>query len=484
MNAWRDPGRTGGVLRNSALLAVAKVLQRATGFAVSLLIAGHLGAEGLGVYATAWTIYGVIVIAGDAGVAEYLVREISRDHSRTASYLVHLSVVSFGAAVVLMLIAWAVVPRLGYSDELQASVLVVLLAILPAVLNTIQEAVFVAHGRVGFEALTRFWTSMAYVLATAWLLQRGYGIPALLLALVVTEYVVAAVYFVLISRFIARLRLQLRWSLMLRLVRELRWFTASAALAAPFVRPEILILSLLATERQVGLYSAALRLAELPLLFSEVFMKNMFPLLSEAFGRAEDRFAAWQTVAVRVVLAFSLPLAGFFIAAADPIVRLLYGEDLAAAAPLLRILAITVVFFSLIAIFWRSLVARDRQRSNVAVQGLMVGVRLGGAVLLIAPLAAVGAAIASVMTTLVHLLLLARATARSGAHTPICRSGWRFAIAATAAGVLVSVLGRWLPLPVSLTGGAIVYLAASLAIGAITPDDRLLLRRLVGSPAT
>lgn len=467
-----------GVLRNSAVLAVAKGLERVTGFAVALLVASTLGVEGLGVYAVAWAIYGVIAIAGDAGTTVYLVREISRDPSRTAAYTVHLSVVALAAAGTLMLIAQLVVPHLGYSPTLETSVSVVLLAILPRILNAVQEAVFIAHGRVAFETLTRLVSSIAYVLLAAWLLAQGHGVPALLRAFVAIEYAVAVVYFVLISRYIVRLRPRFDWRLAVRLLGEMKAFAASSALAALFARPEIIILSLLATERQAGLYSAALRIAELPLVLPEVFMANVFPLLSQTFRTAESRFAAWQATAVRAVLAFSLPLAACSFAAAGGIVTLVFGDEFGPAAPILRILALNLVLFSLISVFWRSLVARDRQGTNVAVQALMVVVRLGAAVALVVPLAAVGAAIASAVSGLMHLILLVVATARSGAPSQILRAAWRYALAAAAAGLCVWLAGRWLPTVFALAAGVVVYLAAALVVGAVTPEDRAQLRRL------
>lgn len=476
-------GGTRRVVRNSTALAVAGILERAAGFVVALLIADALGPKGLGIYAAAWAIFGLVVIAGDAGAKDYLVREISREPARTATYTVHLGIVSLVAATVLMLVAQVVIPHLNYSAELQASGAVILFAVLPRIMNVIQEAVFVAHGRVAFQTLTRLVMSSVYVIATAWLLRQGRGVPAVLTALLAVECAVAVIYFVLISRFIARLRLRFDWSLALRLIRGIKWFAASSALAALFARPEILILSLLATERQVGLYSAALRLAELPLLLPEVFMTNTFPLLSQAFKTAEDRFAAWQGASVRLVLAFSLPVAACFLSAADQIIRLPYGEDFGQSAVILRILAGNVVLFSLIAVAWRVLVARDQQRTNVAVQSVMVAVRLGGGALLITSLAAIGAAIASVVTASVHLTMLLGATKRSGAPTRIGRTGWRFAVAAVVTGLTVWVLGHWLPVLLTVPIGLLCYLPTLLLIGAVTPEDRLVLRRLRKSRA-
>jgi O-antigen/teichoic acid export membrane protein len=477
-NQDTEAGGARRVLRNTAVLGVSKVLERAVGFVVAVLIASHLGADGLGVYAAAWAIYGLIAIAGDAGTTGYLTREISSHPARTGSYLVHLSVVAFVVSLVLMLAALIVTRHLGYSAALETSVSIVLLAILPRVLNSLQEGVFIAHGRVAFETLTRLCTSTAYVLVVAWLLGHGHGVPAVLRAFVASEYVVAVVYFVLISGFIARLPARFSWSLASRLTREVKAFAGSSAIAALFARPEILILSVLASERQTGLYSAAVRVAELPILIPEVFMANVFPLLSRAFLTSRDRFALWQRSSVRAMLAFSFPVAACFLAAGDEIIRVIYGNDFGAAAPVLRVLSFNVVFFSVIAVLWRSLVARRRQNVNLAVQSTSVLVRIVSGVALIVPLGAIGAAISGSGSSALHLCLLAGALARAGARVQIVRASWRFALAAAAMAVVTWVLGRWLPLPGMVLGGLAVYVVVSLAVGAITAEDRALWTRL------
>jgi O-antigen/teichoic acid export membrane protein len=475
-------GRARRVVTNSAVLAVSKILERASGFVVGVLIANRLGADGLGVYAAAWAVYGVIAVAGVAGTTEYLVREISRDRSCTAAYTVHLSVLAVAFAAVLMCVAQLAARSVGYSAELQASVSIMLLAILPKVFNAIQEAVFVAYGKVAYQTMTRLWSATGYVVLAAWMLEQGAGVPSLVRAFVLMEYGVAVVYFIRINRSIVRLRPSFRLSLAGRLLRELRAFAASSLLAALFARPEIVLLSLMASEREIGYYSAAIRVAELPLTLYEVFMVNVFPMLSESFRRTEDRFAAWLRASVRVVLCTSLLFAACCLALADGIVTLLYGEGFGPAATVLRVLGVNVVLFALISVLWRSLVARERQGVNATLQLATVVLRLGSGVALIAPFAAVGAAVSSGVSSLAHVVLLLRAGARSGAPVAILRLAWRFLLAAAATGLAMWALGRWLPLPAALATGSVVYVVTAWRLGAIGAADLDVLRGALRLP--
>jgi O-antigen/teichoic acid export membrane protein len=196
---------------------------------------------------------------------------------------------------------------------------------------------------------------------------------------------------------------------------------------------------------------------------------------------AEERFAAWQTASVRVILAGSLLFAACCLALAEPILRLLYGEEFGDAATVMRILGINVVFFSLISVFWRSLVSRGRQAVNLQLQTLSVGLRLASGVALVGPLGALGAAISSGASSLAHVVLIVRATARAGAPSNVVALGWRFALAAAGSGAVMWLVGERLPLAAALVAGGAVYVVLALALRAVTAEDRVLIRGLVAA---
>jgi O-antigen/teichoic acid export membrane protein len=476
-----DPGESaasGGrrVLKNTAALAVARLLDRASTLVVALLIASSLGAEGLGAYSIAMAVYGVIVLAGDAGMTMFLIREISRDLTRTGSYLVHLGVVAVLVSAVLCGVAYAVVPHLGYAPDVSSGVLIVVLAIFPRALASIQEAAFVAHGRTELQTVTTFLTTLIYLGLSIWLLGSGYGVTSLLTAYVAVQYAMAAIYFALITRYIVRIPLHFRWSTAWRLARELKSFAGSSALAAFLARPEILILSFLASEREVGYYSAAIRVAEVWVFIPQVFMNNVFPLLSRSFYVGDGRFAAIQERAMRAVLAYTLPLTAGMVVAAPLIVTTLFGDDFAPAADLLRILGLNVTLYAMSSVYWRSLAARDRQDAVLRVQVVMIVSRLGGGAALIAALGALGAAVSATASSALSLVLLSRATRRSGTSAPSPLVGWRFGAAACVMALAILAAEPWLTLWALVPAAAIVYLAAAIGLKAFTPDDVRLLR--------
>jgi O-antigen/teichoic acid export membrane protein len=465
------------------VLALARIIERGTTLVLTLVLASRLGAAGLGTYSTALAIYGAVAVAGEAGATLFLIRELAKDKSRTASYIVHLSALAVAVSVVLTLAAEVIVRHVGYSHAIQQSVSLVLLAILPTTLNSIQEAAFVVYGRTEFETITTFISSGIYLVVSYLLLTNGHGVESIVAAYVALEYVVTIVYYILITRSIARLRWEFHWPLARRLLGEIKSFTGSSALAALFARPEIIILSLISTAAQVGYYGAAVRIAEIWLFVPQVFMNNVYPMLTRAYAVSNERFGEIQAKAIKYCLAYALPLTAGLLAEAKPIIETLFGHGFARSVVELQILAVNVTLFTLMGLFWRSVSARGRQDTVLRIQLMIIVTRLSTGTGLIYPLASLGAAIATALNSGLHVALLERVVRKSGVPAEIIRVGWRFALAAAIMGGLSWLAGHWLSIWLVTPLAAIVYVAALVALRAVPPEDVRTLRALLPARA-
>src|SRR5256712_13480197 len=127
-----------GILRNTASIAAARVVESSSTVVLSFVVARRLGAAGLGFYSATMVFFGLISLAAEMGSTNYLVREIEKDRSRTSRYVVHLGIMTVILSLFVISVSWLIVPHLGYSSELVAAVYAVLLPAIPGTLTTIQ----------------------------------------------------------------------------------------------------------------------------------------------------------------------------------------------------------------------------------------------------------------------------------------------------------------------------------------------------------
>ena len=469
------------ILRNSAVLAAARIIERATNLVMALLISRQLGVSALGAYATATAYFLLISVAGEAGVTNLIVREISKDRSRTNSLVSHACAIVTIASLVLMAAAWAIIPHLGYSAELRTGIAVIVLALLPLTLNTVQEGVFVAYQRVELQTWTTLGGSIVTVVASFLLLRGGHGVVSLLAVFVAAEYGVTVVYFVLINRCIHKLHVEFHRSIAREFLLDLRPFVASSVLAAAFARPEIIILSFVGSPAQVGYYSAAAKVVEVWQFLPQTYMVNVFPVLARSYAAGGRMVGDVLDRAIRNLLLVAFPISVGIAATAGPIVTTLYGPEFGPAVPVLRVLSVSVVLYCMHSVLWRILSARGQQGAVVRVQVVSLIVRLGVGYALILRYGALGAAITLPLSLALHNALLRFAVRSDGTRLAVVRNAWPYAVAAGVMGIAVLVA----PSAVSLWGliaiGVVVYGGALLALNRFY-DSRVLMVNTPLSP--
>ena len=413
------------------------------------------------------------------GASSFLVREIARARTQASLYFVHIAVMTLLVSCAVTIMAWLLVPQLGYSAELLASIQPVTLAIAPGVLRTIQEAVLVAHQRVEFITYSTLVASVFTVGATLGLLHSGHGIVSVVVVFMLAQYLVAMSYLFLIHRYVTRLRWAFRIGFAWDLLRHIKVFAGSSLLGGLCARPEILLLSFFRNDAQIGFYSAALRMTDLWQAIPETYLKNVFPVLSRAHHTADaQQCQVIVDKSIKYLLAISLPLAAGTCAAARPLVHWLYGPSFEPSVAAVRIMAWCIPLTFVFELLWRLLAARDNQHLMLRAQVVTTLARLAGGYALIATMASLGAAINVLVTGLGHNLLLGFYAQQAGTRLGIWRLGWRLAVAALGMGVVAAVLATRSALWVVVPAGAALYATTALLLRALSLDEVALFRKM------
>jgi O-antigen/teichoic acid export membrane protein len=480
------------IMRNTFVLGLSRILERATGIVLAFLIARMLGPSGLGIYSVAVAYYAVIAMAGEMGATNLLVRELARDRSLTSRYLSHVLVMTASASVIAMVGFAAVLTQLDYEETLAESLFVIVAAILPGTLKVVQEAVFVAHQRVEFATITTFAASVVNIALGVALLKGGHGIVSLVVLFAALQYAIALTYLLIINRWIARLRWEFSRRFAGQILRDMRAFAGSSLLGGLFSRVEIIILSAVATPSQVGFYSAAYKLVDLCYFIPQTFMTNVYPTLSRAYASSREHAQKIQEKAITCLLVVALPLSVGLAVGAGPLILLAFGPGFSGAVTPLRVLSASVVLFCLHAVLWRILAARGEQALVLRVQAVTIVARIGTGYPLISAFGAVGAAITTTVSLMLHTGLLSYCVRRDGTRMAVGRRAWRFATAAAGTGAVIWLalghLQLWEVAPLAL----LAYAALVTVMRGFDAEDIALLRSLrvgrgarrSGSPAS
>jgi O-antigen/teichoic acid export membrane protein len=393
------------VSRNFAFIAVSNVLAPMFSLVLVLAISRFQGVEVLGKYSLLMSVFVFGMSVAGFGLPVVITREVAQAPLEAGRWFMNAAALSAGIALPLLGVALLACRRWADDGDMALALGLTALTVLPSAVTQCAEAVLLAYERAHDFVLINLGETVLRAAAGTLLVVSGWGVVAIAILLLVLR-VAAAVVFVAALR---RRGVQTPYRIDPRLLRRLAGYIPVTGFIpvvnALYARADVFLLSSLGSWRDVGLYSAALRLVDLARTVTPAYARAMYPVLARlrAAGAAEYNAAARR--ATRAGLLLTAPIVLAMYGCADLLIRLLFGPDLAPAAETLRILAWGVIPFALAIVLAQVLFAADRQAVDLAVNLVSMAVSVIGAVVLIPRLGAAGAAVAAVAASTAYASL-------------------------------------------------------------------------------
>lgn len=490
-------------VRGSTLLVAGRLLSLGINFVTQALIARHLGQTEFGAVALAFAIAGLGQVAITLGLHRSVTRFLTTDLEQRAYprligtiVLNVVVIVSLGAVLVAFLaLAHRGLTAAALLDPAATGVLLVLVLLAPIeALDNLLIGLYAVFDSPRSIFVRRYVVGPALRLGVALLvvLANGGGVE-LAIGYVAASAFGLAVYGVLFVRLLADRGI-------LRAVRGQRLeIPAREVLGSsiPLLSTDaiwllintfpILVLSAASGLAEVAAFQVIRPAAALNLVVSTSFAVLYMPVATRLATR-DDRHGAnelyWRTAIWVAVLTF--PIFATTFALGRPLSGFAFGERYEPSGIFLSILSIGYLVNAALGFNATTLAAHGQHRAVALANGIAAIVSVAAALLLIPPLGALGAAIASTGTLLAQNGLLQLALRREIGIDLLHRDAVRvYAIIATAAGTLFAIetfasLGIWTLVLAALASLVVLYLARhAMQLTSIFPGMNPLLGRLL-----
>ncbi len=372
------------ILGNAASILASDVVNRGTSFVLYALVARYLGAFAFGQLSLALTLFYTFQVLAAAGLRTLVVREVARDKEKTNFYLINGSVAVAATCVLSIGVLFVFVRLMGYSRPTASLILLLSLGLMPAALTTLFEALFQAWEKMHLIA-TASVPANAVKAGIAFLaLSHGSSLSRLAAVILLTQVTIAVVEWRLLRRHIVPPQPGLDVRFALLMVRSAGPFLGIDVTIAVWASVQIVLLSALATETEVGLYNAAAQvLVPVTLLFQSL-TQTLFPIMCRRFESDCRNLKQFAEYVLACLLAAAIPIAGILFVLADNVLTLLYhGDKFLAAVPVLRILVWSIVLGAITQALGQVLLAGGREIVTLRIVAVNAVVSLTLGVLLI-----------------------------------------------------------------------------------------------------
>ena len=331
--------------RNTFFLSVSQIIARLIGFFYFIFMARVLGVEVFGVYNfTLAFIYNFIPVAG-LGVARLVLRDISRKRQKTNFYFPRLLPLcfftSFGAYFLALLLGLI----LGQSLRQIFYLAILGLFLIPNNLTYLIVSFRNAREKMGYTAIVNIVTPILIAV---------FGIVFVLMKLPLSFILFAHVLGGAVVSLLLLNRAQswgLAWGWVIdkkfwRYVFSQSWiFALLLILAVFYLRLSVVLVGILKGAYFTGLYGSVFKFIEAIILVPQSLALALFPISSKLLVNNKKRLAMIYKKGLGVLFLFSLPFSLVIIFFSRPILRLAYGSEYLAAAPVFSLLGWALILF-------------------------------------------------------------------------------------------------------------------------------------------
>lgn len=463
-------------LRNILSMLLGEAGSRGVGFAVTVYLARILAPAAFGVLNIGMSVLGYLILAVSPGMQVVEARNVAaratHDRERAGDVLslrLTLAVV-FIALVVVVGEFWHPV------TETRDVILLYVLSLFPNAL--LLDWYFSGKEEMLTLSLSRFLTYVVYGVVVVFLVRTADDVRLAPVAFLIGGCAAAVYLYLMYRRAVGRINLRWhpgRWKTILleNLPVGIAFFLAQSVYSLP-----PLVIGIFWSNADVGMFSAAMKLAFVVLLIDRIFSAMLLPVVSRFWTTKRDEVPALLRVTLRTIVVLMVPLVGFGASVAPWVMPFVFGSGYEGAVLPFRIILLFAMLTVVDSVFIALMIGSGNEKaySRAIGQGMAV---LGVCVCLFTVFwGTVGASFGLVVGELATVILMIRAAARV-TELPGLREYVR-PVAAAAAMVIVFIVMTPLSEIAGVIAAGIAFLAAlGLMKGISLADVRYVRERFI-----
>jgi len=359
-----------GIAKNTVSVLLGTVVRMASSFILVIFVARHLGSTGMGKFSLILSIFWVFQTIASMNLQSLIVREVAKNKSSASLLFVNASFITLGSSIIITFVMSGFAYIAGYDLDIRISTWIIGAGLLFTSLNMIAQGLFVAFEKAELVFYGMTVENSIKLAVGIFILSQGFGIITLSMVIAFSPILGLVFNVLLINRFIIRLVFKINLKMCRSILRYVPTFAGISIFNSFFWNVDILILSKMRSIEEVGLYSAAMRMVGVIKLVMQSYKVAIQPIAAQTFMKSKNDFRDFCMKSLKYIFILSIPVCVGGTVLADPIILLLFGENFAFSANILRIGIWTLIPYGGVLVFASFLIASNNQKTDLKINML------------------------------------------------------------------------------------------------------------------
>jgi O-antigen/teichoic acid export membrane protein len=350
------------VLYNTAIQVISKVVATALGLAAMAMMTRYLGTAGFGEYTTIVTYISFFAIVADLGLTLITVQMISMPGVSEKRILDNLLALRLISAIFFLSLGPISILFFPYENSVKVGVLILSLSFIFIALNQILIGLFQKRLKMDKSAIAEIFGRLILVLGVYIAVKNNFGLNGLLWSTVAASFLNFCLQYLLAQKFI-KIGLKFDFSLWKIIIKKSWPLALIIVFNLIYLKADTLILSIIKTQEEVGIYGAAYKIIEVIITVPFMFAGLILPFLTINWLKKESgKFKAVLQKSYDFMIFLALPMIIAIQIIAPELIFLIAGEEFMPAVQVLKILILAAALIFVGTIFSHAIIAIEKTK--------------------------------------------------------------------------------------------------------------------------
>ncbi len=375
-----------------------KIVGTFLGVLTIAIMARYLGQIGFGQYSTITAYLQFFAILVDMGLSVAVLRLISDPQNNQQETFNNLFTLRFFSALIFLGIAPLVVIFFPYDNLVKIGIAVTTASFFFSALNQILISLYQKELKMVAVTIAEIVGRAILLVLTAIFAYLNYGLLAIMGAVVLGSLINFLINYIFALRYV-KIKFTFNWPEWKKILKVTWPLALCIAFNLVYFKADTLILSLVRTQAEVGIYNAPYRVLEILVNFIFMFMGIVMPLLTVYWTTKNlEKFKEFFQKIFDLLLIVTVPMTFGTFFVAGKLMTLIAGPDFAVSGDILKILIIATAIIFINSIYGYTIVVLDKQTQMVKFYIINAIVALAGYIITIPIYGYWGAAVFTIIS--------------------------------------------------------------------------------------
>jgi len=361
----RHMSMTRKIAHNTAYQIAGKIISTLLGLVALGMMTRYLGQEQFGWYITVITFLGFIGILIDFGLIPVTAQMMSEPEHDKKQLFKNLLGFRFTTAIIFLAIAPLVALLFPYPKEVKLAISFTTIAFLGVAMNQIFLGFYQTKLKMHLQAIGEIVGRIVLVVGLWLLIWKNASFLPIMTIVVLNSVAYTAVLWLAAKKY-TKISFAFDWSIWKKIMIKMWPIAIAIIFNVVYLKGDIIILSILKTQSEVGIYGAAYRVIDILAQMAMMIMGIMLPLLAFNWSRnLKEKFKHFYQQSFDLMILLAVPMMIGTVVLADKIMELVGGPEFIISGKPLQILALAVFGLYVGAVFGHTAVAINRQKQTM-----------------------------------------------------------------------------------------------------------------------